>query len=724
MCSPYARSVSPPPNLPAKLRRKSSSASINAPSSFNTDDEDLNSPSPSSPLPSSSPLQTPIRSSSPTHIATRYSHSYITLENSPYGTHMEFDDPPSSPTPLYPRGRSSKHVLNKYGRYLGNEDDILDYQPRSKHNSHVRLSPPSPAHDLPEDDGCDLESMNIHLRETYFATSSERGRWKSSPIIPRTSAAKPYMSGPIRPYRGQSTPVKSTPNTKSSLLEFREFVRRQSTSGVFEDPLRSPFLAASDHNDSEDNRSSSPLPPSSPPTSPMSLALSQPDDCVFINDDMNLDDDCSSDDFNFEQQNTLPVNSENVLPRDAPTPDPERPFTSEHASNAASDAWPSSCTNEATRQLLKFSPTVPLSINTITPTTTAAIEVPRSRSNSPAYVSLGLSAYTNIPSAVTPPLTKEGMRNVGRLAESQTVVPSSPVKTVKKPRLSFGSENEFVQGSSVAQPQPQLARRSSMSRPTSPLKDAGTIKESARPQPERKLKTGLKREDSVASVAPVQKRPRLSEDVDLDVELDACRKQRQRKQKTAADKARSRSVSRLKSKASEGDLGTQVAHIRDELQSPPASDSSCRSSAKPECIPTEPTLLDAEQVEFTGMLVEALATSRASSMDPFALHSALIQTHPHLDTKYDKKQWLKVIPAVLEAGRVRCGMFEKVHSSGTNGEKQARWFYLSEKDEDRERAGLLEELMPKQKRSETKKFKKYYYKPLNKISRWDSEDAI
>ncbi|OAX40930.1 hypothetical protein K503DRAFT_565649 [Rhizopogon vinicolor AM-OR11-026] len=304
MCSPYARSVSPPPNLPAKLRRKSSSASINAPSSFNTDDEDLDSPSPSSPLPSSSPLQTPICSSPPTYIATRYSHSYITLENSPYGTHMEFDDPPSSPTPLYPRGRSSKQashqrvtsVLNKHGRYLGSEDDVLDYQPRSKHNSDVRLSPPSPAHDLPEDNGCDLEGMNIHLRETYFATSSERGRWKSSPIIPRTSAAKPYMSGPIRPYRGQSTPVKSTPNTKSSLLEFREFVRRQSTSGVIEDPLRSPFLAASDHNDSEVYRNSSPLPPSSPPTSPMSLALSQPDDCVFINDDMNLDDDCSSDD--------------------------------------------------------------------------------------------------------------------------------------------------------------------------------------------------------------------------------------------------------------------------------------------------------------------------------------------------------------------------------------------------------------------------------------------
>jgi len=311
-----------------------------------------------------------------------------------------------------------------------------------------------------------------------------------------------------------------------------------------------------------------------------------------------------------------------------------------------------------------------------------------------------------------------------RLAENPTVVPSSPVKTVKKPRLSFGSDGEFVQGSSVARPQSQTARRSSMSRPSSPAKDTGATKEPTKPQPERKLKMGLKREDSVASVAPAQKKPRLSEDEDLDVELDTCHKRRPRKQKPTVDKARSRSGSRLKSKTSEVSSGTQVAQIRDGLQMPPVPDPSCRSKAKPQSVSVEPEIVDAEQVELTGMLVEALATSRASSMDPFALHNALIQTHPHLETKYNKKQWLKLIPAVLEAGRVRCGMFEKVQSSGTNGEKQARWSYLSERDEDRERAGLLEELMPKQKRNETRKFKKYYYKPLNKISRWDPEDAI
>jgi hypothetical protein len=29
-----------------------------------------------------------------------------------------------------------------------------------------------------------------------------------------------------------------------------------------------------------------------------------------------------------------------------------------------------------------------------------------------------------------------------------------------------------------------------------------------------------------------------------------------------------------------------------------------------------------------------------------------------------------------------------------------------------------------EKRSETKKYKQYYWRPLDKISKWDSEDAI
>lgn len=56
---------------------------------------------------------------------------------------------------------------------------------------------------------------------------------------------------------------------------------------------------------------------------------------------------------------------------------------------------------------------------------------------------------------------------------------------------------------------------------------------------------------------------------------------------------------------------------------------------------------------------------------------------------------------------------------------EAQWFYVPERDEDQERAALIRSMMPRPgKRSETKKYKQYYYRPLGKISRWDPEDEI
>lgn len=84
------------------------------------------------------------------------------------------------------------------------------------------------------------------------------------------------------------------------------------------------------------------------------------------------------------------------------------------------------------------------------------------------------------------------------------------------------------------------------------------------------------------------------------------------------------------------------------------------------------------------------------------------------------------IAAVLEGGRARCGMFEKVDGSGERLRHkllESRWFYVPERDEDPERASLISSIMPRQKRNETKKYKQYYYRPLDKISRWDPEDA-
>ncbi|RPD68329.1 hypothetical protein L226DRAFT_441054, partial [Lentinus tigrinus ALCF2SS1-7] len=140
--------------------------------------------------------------------------------------------------------------------------------------------------------------------------------------------------------------------------------------------------------------------------------------------------------------------------------------------------------------------------------------------------------------------------------------------------------------------------------------------------------------------------------------------------------------------------------------------------------------------ELEGMLVETLATARASSLASSALYSAVMATRPALremalpTRKGARRAWVPAIEGVLEAGWRRCGVFGKVVNQGTDATDhelalEARWFYDPDRDEDGERAALVRSMMRRPgKRSETKKAKHYYWRPLPKISRWDAEDEL
>ncbi|KAI0779234.1 hypothetical protein C8Q74DRAFT_1198406, partial [Fomes fomentarius] len=143
--------------------------------------------------------------------------------------------------------------------------------------------------------------------------------------------------------------------------------------------------------------------------------------------------------------------------------------------------------------------------------------------------------------------------------------------------------------------------------------------------------------------------------------------------------------------------------------------------------------------ELEGMLIETLATARASSLATGALYGALVAARPALgemalpvlrSAMGEKAAWVGVIECVLEAGCRRCGVFGKVVNQGTDLADhelrlEARWFYDPDRDEDRERAAVVSSMMRRPgKRSETKKAKRYYWRPLPKISRWDDEDEL
>ncbi|KAJ7254079.1 hypothetical protein B0H12DRAFT_1050868 [Mycena haematopus] len=169
---------------------------------------------------------------------------------------------------------------------------------------------------------------------------------------------------------------------------------------------------------------------------------------------------------------------------------------------------------------------------------------------------------------------------------------------------------------------------------------------------------------------------------------------------------------------------TQQRKGRPRVQSPSAS-SSRSSSVSPEELTPE---LDPE---LCGMLIECMATSRASSLPMSTLYRTVMQSYPSLKSRGTEDECLELVERVLEGGTVAgrgSGVFGKVQRSGKDEldpPLESQWFYVPERDPDQERAQLIRSMMPRPaKRTETKKYKQYYYRPLEKISRWDPEDEL
>jgi len=108
-----------------------------------------------------------------------------------------------------------------------------------------------------------------------------------------------------------------------------------------------------------------------------------------------------------------------------------------------------------------------------------------------------------------------------------------------------------------------------------------------------------------------------------------------------------------------------------------------------------------------------------------------MQSYPSLKSRGTEHECLEIMERVLEGGTVAgggSGVFGKVQRNGKDESDpplEAQWFYVPERDQDQERAQLIRSMMPRPaKRTETKKYKQYYYRPLEKISRWDPEDEL
>ncbi|KAJ7837595.1 hypothetical protein B0H14DRAFT_1099346 [Mycena olivaceomarginata] len=155
------------------------------------------------------------------------------------------------------------------------------------------------------------------------------------------------------------------------------------------------------------------------------------------------------------------------------------------------------------------------------------------------------------------------------------------------------------------------------------------------------------------------------------------------------------------------------------------------SPARPRPLPKSRRKSPELDPELCGMLIECMATSRASSLPMSTLHKTVMQSYPSLKSRGGEHECLELIERVLESGTVAgggSGVFGKVQRSGKDDSDpplESQWFYVPERDQDQERAQLISSMMPRPaKRTTTKQYKQYYYRPLEKISRWDPEDEL
>ncbi|KIK67921.1 hypothetical protein GYMLUDRAFT_155616 [Collybiopsis luxurians FD-317 M1] len=177
----------------------------------------------------------------------------------------------------------------------------------------------------------------------------------------------------------------------------------------------------------------------------------------------------------------------------------------------------------------------------------------------------------------------------------------------------------------------------------------------------------------------------------------------------------------ISSSPSESDL---TASEDDDDQSESSSDEEVSSKPlskpqQPKSIFPPPSPLD---LELIGIIIETMSMSRSSSHLASALYRTVRETRSGVAGLSEVDiMWVSEFERVMKEAASRFGMFGMVESSFRNDPRDcplpfsSRFFYVPDRDPDTERAQLIKLTMPGAgKRSETKKYKQYYWKPVGK----------
>ncbi|KAI6037541.1 hypothetical protein EDC04DRAFT_2701922, partial [Pisolithus marmoratus] len=522
-----------------------------------------------------------------------------------------------------------------------------------------------------------LESMDIHVRESYFET---------------------FISSPTR-----------VCSTRSCTPDRQARTRRLSTNSVACSEVSSTSFLEDNSDAWDGSRCSSPLPSSSPPTSPMSFALSLPGDHPGI-------DDCDP----VDPTPSL-LSDSDQLSSEVARDNADEPCDHTSHDDSGLRCYAEFIQHGQDAQLLSAPLDAACSADSVRPVSVRRRSLSHGRDVSVSTISI-------CPDELLQHVSSESERP-GNQPASPRLIPfvcphSEPQRLPLTVKVEADSSPEVLTQAEPSAKGP-LAK---------PMLDCDTVNDVS----ERSSSLAVGSNDVVPAPTAledgtiVQGAKKHARHPKLSLNHDGAGNQKQ-----ATRKARTRGKSRIAESppsfsgadelADDRSVRSARTGVSSETAVPSPSQSRSQSPLGP--APRAPQSTSEcsteEHTEITGILVEAFATSRATSMDTAVLYLVLTRAHPELKTRYSKTEFLRLIGSVLEAGRARCGMFEMVESSGdANDEGHGRWFYVPRKDEDQERASLVSALMPRQKRSETMKYKRYYWKPLDRISRWDPEDAL
>ena len=576
------------------------------------------------------------------------------------------------------------------------EDVDLELTSDSARGPSSGISSDSEDEDPQEEDDSGFSFSYEGNRTTFFRTSAERGQWKSNPMptllqtrksVPTHSrVATPTLINPLRTI-SEPAPASSTPQVSPEAPQpLPDHTTLETTSrdilisipidpitSSMEDEVESPHTLPSLSSDRESSPDvdidapSSPLPPSSPPLSPVSFSVSimsrSVSPLLFARDSSPLSEVPDDEDAIMEipgfveddvsdlvliliplvlkppKAETQPIQNSNTVNEESDPPATASLLNERETSDALSSPPSISHDNDAPSVLI-----VPNSSALTTPHPSSAVVEQAVNVDDKA----SSSSLNKLKTRVHPVVRKKSAtlrdkngvdRCASEMASTSTTAPDAKSKPVKEKRK---KETERMVREKERGGEGPIKKK----RKVEAEEEEGDVMPSKSQKSKKKMEMDAENVDSNSTHAGLKKKRTMKRDRDSHASTSA---------RTTKRADNSRHLPKVKSIRRSS---SAIYSSEDEDDANPSTASTPDSPLDPETA--------ALHSQICGLLIETMAMSRASSLPVSSLFKLVTQDQPSLKTQRSEREWVEIFDRVLHAGEVGrgSGVFGKVESSG------------------------------------------------------------